>query len=98
MVEAGELHGRSDRRQFTPFLIPVGGPLKPAHHGRVLFAGDAGGFVNAITAEGIYYAMVSGELAGRALSAVRGDGVARRSGLRSTLAAGARRRARRRRA
>jgi geranylgeranyl reductase family protein len=76
MVEAGELHGRSDRGQFTPFLIPLGGPLKPAHHGRVLFAGDAGGFVNAITAEGIYYAMVSGELAGRALSAVRGDGVA----------------------
>jgi geranylgeranyl reductase family protein len=76
MVAAGALHGRSDRRQFTPFLIPIGGPLKPAHHGRVLFAGDAGGFVNAITAEGIYYAMVSGELAGRALTAVGGDGVA----------------------
>lgn len=76
MVQAGALHGRSDRRQFTPFLIPIGGPLKPAHRGRVLFAGDAGGFVNAITAEGIYYAMVSGDLAGRALTAVRGDGVA----------------------
>lgn len=76
MVQAGALHGRSDRRQFTPFLIPIGGPLKPAHRGRALFAGDAGGFVNAITAEGIYYAMVSGELAGRALTAVRGDGVA----------------------
>jgi flavin-dependent dehydrogenase len=34
----------------------------------VLFAGDAGGFVNAVTAEGIYYAMVSGELAGRAVA------------------------------
>ena len=27
---------------------------------RVMLAGDAGGFVNGITAEGIYYAMVSG--------------------------------------
>jgi flavin-dependent dehydrogenase len=33
---------------------------------RVLLAGDAGGFVNALTAEGIYYAMVTGELAARA--------------------------------
>ena len=33
----------------------------------MLFAGDAGGFVNGITAEGIYYAMVSGDLAARAL-------------------------------
>ena len=35
--------------------------------GRVLLAGDAGGFVNGFTAEGIYYAMVSGELAARAI-------------------------------
>jgi flavin-dependent dehydrogenase len=31
-----------------------------------MLAGDAGGFVNGITAEGIFYAMVSGDLAGRA--------------------------------
>jgi geranylgeranyl reductase family protein len=68
LVRAGQLHGRSDRRTFTPFLIPVGGPLRPAFRGPVLFAGDAGGFVNAFTAEGIYYAMVSGELAGRAVA------------------------------
>lgn len=66
LVEAGVLHGRSERRCFTPFLIPVGGPLPQTSTGRVLFAGDAGGFVNAISAEGIYYAMVSGELAGQA--------------------------------
>lgn len=69
LTERGVLHGRSDRQCFTPFLIPVGGPLPRAWHGRILFAGDAGGFVNAITAEGIYYAMASGELAGRALAA-----------------------------
>jgi geranylgeranyl reductase family protein len=67
LVESGVLHGRSDRRHFTPFLIPVGGPLPSAHAGPVLFAGDAGGFVHAVTAEGIYYAMVSGELAARAI-------------------------------
>jgi len=33
----------------------------------VLLAGDAGGFVNGFTAEGIYYAMVSGDLAARTI-------------------------------
>jgi geranylgeranyl reductase family protein len=68
LVGRGVLEGRSDRDAFTPFLIPVGGPLERSWTGRVLFAGDAGGFVHAITAEGIYYAMVSGELAARALA------------------------------
>ena len=44
-------------------MIPVGGPLRRPGRGRVLLAGDAGGFVNGFTAEGIYYAMVSGDLA-----------------------------------
>lgn len=71
LVARGALDGTSERRHFTPFLIPVGGPLARTHTPRVLFAGDAGGFVNAITAEGIYYAMVSGELAGRAVASTR---------------------------
>lgn len=71
LVRDGALHGASDRQHFTPSLIPVGGPLTHTWSGRVLFAGDAGGFVNAITAEGIYYAMVSGELAGHAAASVR---------------------------
>ena len=54
-------------RNFTPFIIPVGGPLRRPGRGRVLLAGDAGGFVNGFTAEGIYYAMVIGELAARAI-------------------------------
>jgi flavin-dependent dehydrogenase len=73
LVARGALRGRSDRSHFTPYLIPVGGPLAEAWSGRVLFAGDAGGFVHAITAEGIYYAMVSGELAASAIAAERGD-------------------------
>jgi flavin-dependent dehydrogenase len=63
----GIVEGESVRRNFTPSMIPVGGPLREPGRGRVLLAGDAGGFVNAFTAEGIYYAMVSGELAARAI-------------------------------
>jgi geranylgeranyl reductase family protein len=70
----GIVVGRSARRNFTPFLIPVGGPLARPGRGRVLLAGDAGGFVNGFTAEGIYYAMVSGELAA-ATVAEHGDAV-----------------------
>ena len=63
----GLLHGRRDPDAFTPYLIPVGGPLDVTARGRVLLAGDAGGFVHGVTAEGIYYAMVSGEHAGTAV-------------------------------
>jgi len=71
LTRRGLLRGRSDRQCFTPFLIPVGGPLPRAWQGRVLFVGDAGGFVHAVTAEGIYYAMVSGELAGAAIAGTK---------------------------
>jgi flavin-dependent dehydrogenase len=63
----GVVVGDSVRDNFTPFLIPVGGPLPRPGRGRVLLAGDAGGFVNGFTAEGIYYAMVSGDLAAKAI-------------------------------
>lgn len=63
----GVIEGESVRSNFTPFHIPVGGPLGRPGRGRVLLAGDAGGFVNGFTAEGIYYAMVSGDLAAKAL-------------------------------
>jgi geranylgeranyl reductase family protein len=65
----GVVVGASVRDNFTPFLIPIGGPLPRPGRGRVLLAGDAGGFVNAFTAEGIYYAMVSGDLAARTIAA-----------------------------
>jgi len=65
----GLLGGESSASHFTPSMIPVGGPLPVTARGRVLLAGDAGGFVNGYTAEGIYYAMVSGELAAQAVVA-----------------------------
>jgi flavin-dependent dehydrogenase len=63
------VEGGSVRDNFTPFLIPIGGPLRTPGRGSALLAGDAGGFVNGVTAEGIYYAMVSGELAADAVLA-----------------------------
>jgi geranylgeranyl reductase family protein len=69
----GIVTGESSREHFTPFIIPVGGPLARPAGGRVLLAGDAGGFVNGFTAEGIYYAMVSGELAARAIVDAAGE-------------------------
>jgi len=63
----GMMDGASCREHFTPFLIPIGGPLPKTASGRVLLAGDAGGFVNGFSAEGIYYAMVTGELAAKAV-------------------------------
>jgi flavin-dependent dehydrogenase len=47
--------------------VPVGGPLRTTARRRVYLAGDAGGFVNGFSAEGIYFAMVTGDLAARAI-------------------------------
>ncbi len=69
LVAQGVLQGVSSREHFTPCHIPVGGPIERTAAGRVLVAGDAGGFVNAYTAEGIYYAMVTGDLAAGAILA-----------------------------
>lgn len=38
-------------------------PLEKTYADRVILCGDAAGFINPITGEGIYYAMVSGEIA-----------------------------------
>jgi flavin-dependent dehydrogenase len=61
------LEGEPDRTSFTPYQVPVGGPLRTTARGRVYLAGDAGGFVNGFSAEGIYFAMVTGDLAARAI-------------------------------
>lgn len=67
----GVLTGESQRRNFRFYPLPFAGPLKRLSTNRILLAGDSAGFVNGFTAEGIYYAMVSGEHAGRtALAAI----------------------------
>jgi len=68
------LTGASNRANFKAFPLPISGPLPRTYGDRVLLCGDAGGFVNAFTAEGIYYAMVTGELAAQAaIDAVRSN-------------------------
>ncbi len=65
-------------------------PLSPGRprpgRGRVLLAGDAASLINPLTGEGIYYALVSGRLAGEAAVTAPADplGAYRRS-LRKTL-------------
>ena len=41
-------------------------PLKRTYGARTILCGDAGGLTNPLTGEGIYYAMVSGEIASKA--------------------------------
>jgi geranylgeranyl reductase family protein len=66
LKRGGVATGSSDLSNFHSYLLPVGGPLQHISTERILLVGDAAGFVNGFTAEGIYYAMVSGEHAGRA--------------------------------
>jgi geranylgeranyl reductase family protein len=76
----GIVRGRSNPDNFKAYRLPLGGPLARTWAERTLVCGDAGGFVNAYTGEGIYYAMVTGRHAGEvAADAVRaGDGSAAR--------------------
>ncbi len=68
----GDVTGETNRAGYKAFPIPVSGPLHKTYTDRVLLAGDAGGFVNAFTAEGIFYAMASGALAAQtALAAIK---------------------------
>ena len=67
LKERALLEGEADGTCFTPCQVPVGGPLRTTARGRVYVTGDAGGFVNGFSAEGIYFAMVTGDLAARAI-------------------------------
>lgn len=71
----GVVKGRSNRANFKAYRLPLGGPLARTYADRTLLAGDAAGFVNAYTGEGIYFAMVTGEHAGSAAAEAlaRGD-------------------------
>ena len=81
MVTAGRSPGRAELLARLDLLLPGAGAHATnwrAHHlplssgrprqpdGRVLLAGDALSLVNPLTGEGIYYAVLSGALAGRA--------------------------------
>ena len=54
--------------------------------GRMLLVGDAAGLINPMTGEGIYYAVATGVLAGRAAASALGAGDAGSAGLRYRVA------------
>jgi menaquinone-9 beta-reductase len=88
------LHGRLrallpdlPARDLLAHHLPLspGRPSVPGR-GRVLLVGDAAGLINPLTGEGIYYALVSGRVAGTAAVRVRSDPLAAyRGGLREAL-------------
>jgi len=59
-----KLDGESVRSRY----IPYNGMLRKLYSRRTLLAGDAGGFVNTLTGEGIWMAMKTGELAAGAVT------------------------------
>jgi geranylgeranyl reductase family protein len=73
-VDKNWVSGRSNRANFKAYRLPLGGPLARTYADGVLLAGDAAGFVNAYTGEGIYYAMVTGQLAGDAAASALAEG------------------------
>jgi geranylgeranyl reductase family protein len=72
MLQFLSKNGFSQRQKLHGHLIPQGGNKTRAALGRVLLAGDAAGFVDAFTGEGICYALASGKIAGQVI----GDEVA----------------------
>jgi geranylgeranyl reductase family protein len=83
LTARGVVRGRSNPDNFKAYRLPLGGPLGRTYADRVLVCGDAGGFVNAYTGEGIYYAMVTGRHAGDAAAeaVAAGDASAQRLGV-----------------
>jgi geranylgeranyl reductase family protein len=68
-----------DNIRISAGMIPVGGLPRRICSDRVLLVGDAAGFVDSWTGEGIYYAMLSGRFAAEAISRGIGSGLAARS-------------------
>ena len=70
-------NGFPEGSRISGHLIPQGGNKRRVARGRVLLAGDAAGFVDPFTGEGIYYALASGRMAGEMVGDVPAAIVAR---------------------
>lgn len=67
LQEHAELFGVvPDRTTLRAHHLPLSTQRPAPAHGRVLLAGDAASLINPFTGEGIYYALLSGVMAGRA--------------------------------
>jgi flavin-dependent dehydrogenase len=76
----------TDAATLRAHHLPFSSSRPQPAHGRVLLAGDAASLINPLSGEGIYYAVVSGRLAGEA--AIRrpdAAGAVYRRGLHATL-------------
>ena len=56
-----------ERRKYRGGAVPVQ-PLEKTYAERVVLIGDAGGFINPLSGEGIYYAMTTGKIAGEVIT------------------------------
>ena len=70
MLQFLKKNGFSEGQRLHGHLIPQGGNRMRTALGRVLLAGDAAGFVDAFTGEGICYAISSGKIAGQVIGEV----------------------------
>jgi geranylgeranyl reductase family protein len=76
MLQFLKKNGFSEGQRLHGHLIPQGGNEMRTALGRVLLAGDAAGFVDAFTGEGICYALSSGKIAGQVIGEVPATEVA----------------------
>jgi flavin-dependent dehydrogenase len=92
-----ELHGRLlellpgvEAERLVSHHLPLSTWRPPPAHGAVLLVGDALSLINPLTGEGIYYALLSGRLAGapRCGAPRRAPAYARRCGGRSRATCG----------
>ncbi|OPY54397.1 MAG: Digeranylgeranylglycerophospholipid reductase [Methanosaeta sp. PtaU1.Bin112] len=77
MLQFLRKNGFPESQRLHGHQIPQGGNKRQYALGRVLLAGDAAGFVDAFTGEGIYYALASGRIAGQVIGEVPAQEVAR---------------------
>jgi flavin-dependent dehydrogenase len=77
MLQFLKKNGFSEGQRLHGHLIPQGGNKRRTALGRVLLAGDAAGFVDAFTGEGICYALSSGKIAGQVIGELPALEVAR---------------------
>lgn len=74
-------------RRRSGHIIPVLSRERPLYSGRIILTGDAAGLADPLTGEGIYSAVLSGQLAARALYEALQDGKERLAGYQNAVEA-----------
>jgi geranylgeranyl reductase family protein len=74
MLEFLRVNSFYERHRLKGHVIPVGGIRRTLGSGRILLAGDAAGFMDSFTGEGIAYAVRSGQIAVEAISGALSPG------------------------